>query len=234
MTTLNQWIRTLISSFLLIWFYWIYGENMRLLFHIIGLVPLDFLVATIGSQPLDFHFQSSLFDNGTDSSNLPALVPRESAASSSSASGAEVPFFSQSQEVIWAELDRPLLPDQKRLNEIKWQLLPYFDFPTEECHESFEIIARSQFLVEKDFERALLYKGYTAESLFSNRTNLRSYIFYPEGKVLSVEEYSLFRAQIRADLQTSFPYRVLKRELQAASFFLDRGTFPYYRIPDSP
>ena len=110
-------------------------------------------------------------------------------------------FFSL--DTIWAELDRPLIPDHFRLEEIKWQLLPYLDLLTERDHETFEEIAKSQLAVEKDLERALRYKGYTAASLLSNRTNIRSSVFYPTGKVLSVDAYLLYRTEMQVDLQTA-------------------------------
>lgn len=44
-------------------------------------MPFDFLLHEIGSQPLDFGWTCH-FDNGAGGSNLPALIPRESAASS--------------------------------------------------------------------------------------------------------------------------------------------------------
>lgn len=66
---------TLRGFLFFILFYWLYTDFILLLFRI---VQLDLLVATIGSQPLDFGFLS-LFDSGADS--LPTLESESSSAS---------------------------------------------------------------------------------------------------------------------------------------------------------
>jgi len=75
-----QWdlyVRTIRSFLVLIIFYWLSTDLVLFLFRI---VQLDFLVATIGSQPLDFEW-ICYFDNGAESSNLPALESESSSAS---------------------------------------------------------------------------------------------------------------------------------------------------------
>ena len=71
----------LIRYCLLIFLVYIYRQSLFFLFHLSGLMP-DFFLASMGSQTLDFGW-ICYFDDS--SSNLPALVPRESSSSSPSA-----------------------------------------------------------------------------------------------------------------------------------------------------
>ncbi|XP_052112770.1 uncharacterized mitochondrial protein AtMg01090-like [Arachis duranensis] len=93
-----------VRSFGLILFYWISLDFILLLFHI---GPLDLLVATIGSQPLDFGWTCH-FDNGAGSSNLPALIPPESAASSEVGVGSH-----EGSSSGWTSFDLDVLAEEE-------------------------------------------------------------------------------------------------------------------------
>ena len=149
--------------------------------------------------------------------------------------GDEPPVQDHSTDVIWTELDRPLIPDEVRRQGIKSKLHTYFGgLRTQEDLELFEEIATKQFELEKKFETALRYKGYTSASLLSSSTNIRDSLFYPKGGVLSLETYNPYIAEIQVDLNTSTPYKRLKRDLKAGKLFLEKPGVPFYKIPDSP
>jgi len=127
--------RTLISSFLLILFYCIYIESIKFIFHIIGLVPFDFLVATMGSAPLDFEWTCH-FDDGAE--GLPILESESSSAS-----------LSTYRQVIAAESEHNIYA---RIRNMENQ--HYYNLPPQNNVGDYET------LVRQHFDRALNVEHY--------------------------------------------------------------------------
>ncbi|KAL4306542.1 hypothetical protein AHAS_Ahas16G0188700 [Arachis hypogaea] len=69
--------------------------------------PLDLFVVTIGSQPIDFSWTCH-FDNGAGSSNLPALIPSESAASCKVGVGSH-----EGSSLGWTSFDLDILAEEE-------------------------------------------------------------------------------------------------------------------------
>lgn len=121
----SSFIDRTIRFIVLIVLYWLYMDFILSLFHIVK--TFDLLVA-MGSQPLDFEWICS-FDNGADSSNLPAL---ESSSSSDS--------LSTYRNVIAAENEAEIY-DRIRVLENQH----YYNIPPQNNQGDYERLVREHF-----------------------------------------------------------------------------------------
>ncbi len=76
-------------------------------------------------------------------------------------------------------------------------------------------IVETQLKIEKKLERALLSEGYSRDSLFSKRHQIRGFLFYPKGTPFSPATYSHYLYQIQNyGVYHSTPYSRFRNAIQ--------------------
>lgn len=116
----------------------------------------------------------------------------------------------------------PLLDDHTREDEIRARLgilrwaVPYNE-------GAVDSVVQAQLQIERRIEEALVNAGYSPESVFYKRHEIRGILFYPNGEVLAPRTYYLHLRQIEnKGLEVSTPYKSICRSLRNYHLFLDR------------
>lgn len=82
---------------------------------------------------------------------------------------------------------------------------------------------QTQLPIEKHIEAALVEDGYARQSVLEKIDQIRGFLFYPEGKALSLKAYSNHLTQIETvGTRNSIPYRQVRRALHYYHLFLER------------
>lgn len=123
--------------------------------------------------------------------------------------------------------EHPLIEDDVRLHQLSQRLLVNNAFSTQfiSQQEVLNHIVYSQATIENTVEAALVQDGFHSENLFYKINEIRSVMFYPQGKVLSHETYLSYVRDIDANgTRASLPYRrVLNAIRRYDLFILKRG-----------
>nr|YP_010127565.1 hypothetical protein KQ602_mgp35 [Bougainvillea spectabilis]QPP04889.1 hypothetical protein [Bougainvillea spectabilis] len=91
-------------------------------------------------------------------------------------------------EPVAPEVFNPLISDEQRREELHSRLaINSIDKPLNPGVR--DSIVERQVLIEKKMEKALLSDGYSRESVFNNRHQIRGLLFYPRGAPLSESTY---------------------------------------------
>lgn len=119
-------------------------------------------------------------------------------------------------------LHPPLLDDTTRIRDLSSRLRTnWLGYVYDETHvDSF---VQTQLPIEKHIEAALVEDGYARQSVLEKIDQIRGFIFYPEGKALSLKAYSNHLTQIETvGTRNSIPYRQVRRALHYYHLFLER------------
>lgn len=158
---------------------------------------MDFLVATIGSQPLDFDF-ISFFDNGAESSNLPALESESSSAS-----------LSTYRNVIAAENEAEIYNRIRNLENNQ-----YYNLPPQNNIGDYESLVREHFeqALNVDHYREIWDKEYQELQFLEKKGLLQDRL-----QILLLNENNIER------IMELSPYSNIRKE---AYFFLEDKVAP--------
>ena len=125
------------------------------------------------------------------------------------------------QDQIWNELELPLLDENTRRAELadrlgtNWRGMSY----NERKLDSF---VRSQLAIERHIEAALVADGYSPQVVLEKRHQIRSFIFYPDGRAFSEDTYAGYLTQIaNFGTRQSVPYRRILGAVRNLNLFLD-------------
>ena len=128
---------------------------------------------------------------------------------------------SVNQQPVIPELHPPLLSDNTRQQELNnrlgfyWLGMSY----NPEVRDSF---VRTQLLIERHIEAALVDDGYSRESVLAKRDQMRGFLFYPTGSALSESTYKSHLDQILENgTRQSVPYRRVCRAIKNLNLFLE-------------
>jgi hypothetical protein len=129
----------------------------------------------------------------------------------------------QPRIVVIPELPQPLLDENVRREEIFRRLsVNSIGHPRITSNfSSFVHLIYCQIEIEKRVEAALVYDGFSPLSLIEKRHQIRGFLFYPQGTVLSPETYSGYCRDIASHgTRGSVPYRRILRAVQRLDLFL--------------
>ncbi|KAK2995441.1 hypothetical protein RJ640_029073 [Escallonia rubra] len=130
------------------------------------------------------------------------------------ASGASSSEGSVNQQPVIPELHPPLLDDSTRRQELNDRFGLYL------LGLSYNPAVRDSFVethlqIEKHIEGALVDDGYSRESVFEKRGQIRGIMFYPQGTGLSESTYLKYLKQIRENgTRDSIPYRRIQKAIK--------------------
>lgn len=122
--------------------------------------------------------------------------------------------------VIIPELPYPLIPDDIRFQELNAKIALYLmDSPPLSGQEQREIILAQAF-VEKKVEAALVMDGFNPQALVAKRGQIRSFLFYPKGRLLSERTYfNYVKSLDNEGTRNIIPYRRLVRAIDDSYIF---------------
>lgn len=69
-------------------------------------------------------------------------------------------------------------------------------------------------------EIALRHDGHSRQSLFSNRNEIRGYMFYPHGEPLKESTLDPYLAQFSTNIRQSTPYARIQKAIHDYDLFL--------------
>ena len=191
----------------------LYIRCILMLFNLIQLMPFDFLIDSIGYQPLDFvSFSACDGVVGAEGPPSPPVVQIPEAP-------LEAPELHPAPPVI-PVLDQPLLPEIQRQDELYRRFLvnTIGEFPT---LDRISETIRVQSLVERHVEAALVHQGFPPESILMNRHLIRGLVFYFCGRALSPRTYRSYLEEIeRLGTRDTRAFQRILRAIQNSELFL--------------
>ena len=173
--------RTISSFLVFIVLYWLYLKSILSVFHIFH--TSDFLLA-MGSHPLDFGWWICSFDNGADSSNLPAL---ESSSSSES--------LATYRNVIAAENEAEIY---QRIRVLENQ--HYYNIPPQNNQGDYERLVREHFdqAINVDHYLEIFDKEYKEVQILEKKALLQERLQNHEqniDRIIEMSPYTNVRAE---------------------------------------
>lgn len=120
------------------------------------------------------------------------------------------------------ELPNPLIPDDVRMEELE-KKFSFYTMIDKKCKlEDQEEILALQIVIEKKVEEALVSDGFHSERILAKRSDIRSLMFYPRGKLLSKTTYLQHAWSIdNFGTRDSVPYERVIKAIKSYSLFLD-------------
>ena len=111
------------------------------------------------------------------------------------------------------QFDNPMISDLQRREELDSRLSAHVNIGNagKTTLATKEALLEKQMLVEKEMESLLRRKGYSPESIFSNRHRIRGYELYPQGHPVTKRGLVWYLEGLKMDPEKSPPYsRVLR------------------------
>ncbi|CDP17410.1 unnamed protein product [Coffea canephora] len=120
------------------------------------------------------------------------------------------------------ELPNPLIPDDVRMEELE-KKFSFYTMIDKKCKlEDQQEILASQIVIEKRVEEALVSDGFNSERILAKRSDIRSFMFYPHGKLLSKNTYLQHAWSIdNLGTRDSVPYERVIKAIKSCSLSLD-------------
>lgn len=119
------------------------------------------------------------------------------------------------------ELSDPLLDDNTRRAELDERAGFHFVGLSEEKKEK---VLLAQVQIERAIEKALLSDGYSRDELSqkSKRDEIRGFLFYRNGKLLSIKKYESYVEEVKFGTHRSQPYQDLIHAISDSYLFLNK------------
>lgn len=119
------------------------------------------------------------------------------------------------------DVDHPILDDNTRRAELDERAGFHLVGLSEKDKKQ---ILDLQEILDKAIEKALLSDGYSRDELnqLSKRNEIRGFLFYPKGKLLSLRSYQKYVEEVSFGTHRSKPYRDLISAISASKLFLKR------------
>jgi len=118
------------------------------------------------------------------------------------------------------ELQHPLIPDEVRMRELETRLVANSIGMDLTPEKTVDIIT-SQAVIEKKVEAALVADGFRPATLLEKRDQLRGFLFYPRGTVLSQKTYLDHLKSIDwHGTRACIPYRRVVEAIRRSELFL--------------
>ena len=120
-----------------------------------------------------------------------------------------------------ADLSLPLLDDNTRRAELNERAGFHFVGLEEDKQEK---VLQAQVKIERAIEKALLSDGYSRDelSLRNKRDEIRAFLFYPNGKLLSLKKYESYVKEVEFGTHRSKPYQDLIKAISSSHLFLKK------------
>ncbi|KAL2322135.1 hypothetical protein Fmac_026514 [Flemingia macrophylla] len=105
------------------------------------------------------------------------------------------------------DLSLPLLDDNTRRAELDERAGFHF---VELSEDKKDKVLNAQVQIERAIEKALLSDGYSRDELSqrNKRDEIRAFLFYPKGKLLSIKTYESYVKEVEFGTHRSQPYKI--------------------------
>lgn len=115
----------------------------------------------------------------------------------------------------------PLLDDNSRRQELNERAGFHFAGLAETDREE---ILEAQLIIDRAIEKALLSDGYSRDELneLSKRNEIRGFLFYPQGKLLSLRKYKQYVKEVEFGTHRSKPYKAIIDAIFSSKLFLKK------------
>jgi hypothetical protein len=119
------------------------------------------------------------------------------------------------------DLSHPLLDDNTRRAELDERAGFHFVGLSESQKEK---VLDAQVKIERAIEKALLSDGYSRDELsqLTKRNEIRGFLFYPKGKLLSYKKYQSYVKEVEFGTHRSRPYQDLINAISSFNLFLTK------------
>lgn len=119
------------------------------------------------------------------------------------------------------ELSDPLLDDNTRRAELDERAGFHFVGLSDSQKDKVLI---SQGYIDKKIEEALLSDGYSRQELClkTKRDEIRGFLFYPRGKLMSVKTYEKYVKEVQFGTHRSKPYKEIINAISSSKLFLTK------------
>lgn len=119
------------------------------------------------------------------------------------------------------DLSHTLLDDNTRRAELDERAGFHFVGLSEEKKEK---VLLTQVKIERAIEKALLSDGYSRDELSQRgkRDEIRGFLFYRNGKLLSMKTYDLYVKEVQFGTHRSRPYQVIIDAISSSNLFLTK------------
>lgn len=119
------------------------------------------------------------------------------------------------------DLSHTLLDDNTRRAELDERAGFHFVGLSEEKKEK---VLLAQVQIERAIEKALLSDGYSRDELSqkSKRDEIRGFLFYRNGKLLSIKKYESYVEEVKFGTHRSQPYQDLIHAISSSYLFLNK------------
>ncbi|XP_029126296.1 uncharacterized protein LOC114915594 [Cajanus cajan] len=119
------------------------------------------------------------------------------------------------------DLSLPLLDDNTRRAELDERAGFHF---VELSEDKKDKVLKAQVQIERAIEKALLSDGYSRDELSqrNKRDEIRAFLFYPKGKLLSIKTYESYVKEVEFGTHRSQPYKVLIKAISSSHLFLQK------------
>lgn len=120
-----------------------------------------------------------------------------------------------------ADLSHPLLDDNARHAELNERAGFHFVGLEEDKQDK---VLKAQVIIERAIEKALLSDGYSRDELSqrNKRDEIRAFLFYPKGKLLSLKKYESYVKEVEFGTHRSKPYQDLIKAISSSHLFLKK------------
>ena len=117
------------------------------------------------------------------------------------------------------DLSHPLLDDNARHAELNERAGFHFVGLEEDKQDK---VLKAQVIIERAIEKALLSDGYSRDELSqrNKRDEIRAFLFYPKGKLLSFKKYESYVKEVEFGTHRSQPYEDLIKAISSSHLFL--------------
>lgn len=120
------------------------------------------------------------------------------------------------------DLSLPLLDDNARRAELNERggFLHFGDLSDQQKDK----VLNAQVKIERAIEKALLSDGYSRDELSqrNKRDEIRGFLFYRNGKLLSMKTYDSYVKEVELGTHRSQPYKVLINAISSSNLFLKK------------
>ncbi|XP_028753300.1 uncharacterized protein LOC114757217 [Neltuma alba] len=193
------------------------GRGVRFLFsRLLGRdLPL-FLFCIVGSVVgSSLHMMDPAGWEGGSSSRAPQSEPNVNRAPDPTAPAEPEPVAPE------PDVYHPLLDDNTRRAELDERAGFHFVGLSEKHRNE---VLDHQVKIERAIEKALLSDGYSRDELsqLGKRNEIRGFLFYPKGKLLSLSGYKKGTEEVSFGTHRSKPYRDLLSAISSSRLFLTR------------
>ena len=119
------------------------------------------------------------------------------------------------------DLSHTLLDDNTRRAELDERAGFHFVGLSEEKKDK---VLLAQVQIERAIEKALLSDGYSRDELSqkSKRDEIRGFLFYRNGKLLSIKKYESYVEEVKFGTHRSQPYQDLIHAISSSYLFLNK------------